>query len=202
MNHRGQATNSSRAVFLDRDGVLNRAIVRNGKPYPPQTLEEFSLLPDVKTSLEDLRHAGFRLIVVTNQPDVARGTQSRDTVERMHAQLRSDLAVDDVLVCWHDDADACNCRKPRPGLILAAAEEHGINLSESFMIGDRWRDIEAGHRAGCRSVFIDYGYAEKRAAVEPVASAASLREAADWILASDQACSKAGRANPSMPKVL
>jgi N-acetyl-alpha-D-muramate 1-phosphate uridylyltransferase len=176
------AVNGGRAVFLDRDGVLNRAIIRDGKPYPPRTMEEFALLPGVKASVEDLRRAGFRLIVVTNQPDVARGTQSRDKVEQMHAYLREELAIDDVFVCWHDDHANCDCRKPRPGLLLAAAQKYGINLNDSFMIGDRWRDVEAGHQAGCRSIFIDYGYAERKAAVEPVAASTSLRQAADWIL--------------------
>jgi histidinol-phosphate phosphatase family protein len=180
---RAAMTNAVRAIFLDRDGVLNRAIVSGGKPYPPQTLEEFRLFPDARPAVEELRRAGFRLIVVTNQPDVARGTQSREMVERMHERLWGELRVDDIFVCWHDDRDGCPCRKPKPGLLFAAQLKHGIDLGRSFMVGDRWRDMEAGHRAGCRTIFIDYHYNERRPAVAPAASAKSLREATDWILA-------------------
>lgn len=171
-----------RAVFLDRDGVLNRAIVRKGKPYPPQTLEEFSIDLETRPCLEDLRRAGFRLIVVTNQPDVARGTQSQAVVDSMHEHLRRELPLDDLFVCLHDDDSACLCRKPKPGLILAAQQKHEIDLHRSFLIGDRWRDIEAGQNAGCRTVFLDYDYQERKPGLPPTASTKSLREATDWIL--------------------
>jgi len=150
-----------RAVFLDRDGVINRAEVRNGKPYPPASIEELEVLDGVADGLRALREAGFRLIVVTNQPDVARGTQTRETVEAMNARLRETLPLDDIMSCYHD-GDACHCRKPKPGALLDAARRHGIELDASFMIGDRWRDVEAGQRAGCTSYFIDYGYLERQ----------------------------------------
>ncbi len=149
-----------RAVFLDRDGVINCAIVRAGKPYPPLSAEELKVPPDVPGALLRLKAAGYQLIVVTNQPDIARGTQSREVVDAMHTSLASQLPIDDVRVCPHDDRDQCGCRKPLPGLLLDAAREHGIALAFSFMVGDRWRDVEAGRRAGCRTVFIDRGYAE------------------------------------------
>lgn len=151
-----------RAVFLDRDGVLNRAVVRSGLPYPPANITELEILPGVEDGLARLRAAGFLLIVVTNQPDVARGTQSRDQVESMHRALSAKLPLDDFRVCYHDDADKCSCRKPQPGLLHQAAHDWQIDLANSFIIGDRWRDIEAGIRAGCRTVFIDYGYAERQ----------------------------------------
>jgi D-glycero-D-manno-heptose 1,7-bisphosphate phosphatase len=150
-----------RAVFLDRDGVINRATVRDGKPYPPGTLDELEVLDGVPDALSKLREAGFRLIVVTNQPDVARGTQTRETVEAMHARLRGMLPLDDVIACYHD-GDSCHCRKPKPGALLDAARRHGIELGTSYMVGDRWRDVEAGQRAGCTSYFIDHGYAERQ----------------------------------------
>jgi D-glycero-D-manno-heptose 1,7-bisphosphate phosphatase len=171
----------ARAVFLDRDGVINRAFVRDGKPYPPATLEELEVLPGVPDALARLRNGGFRLVVVTNQPDVARGTQRAEVIEAMHARLLSELPLHEVRVCAHDDADACGCRKPNPGLLEAAARDGGIALAESFMVGDRWRDIEAGRRAGCTTIFIDRNYQERRPE-GPDAIVASLPEAADRIL--------------------
>jgi D-glycero-D-manno-heptose 1,7-bisphosphate phosphatase len=149
-----------RAVFLDRDGVLNRAIVRDGKPYPPSQLDELEVLPGVPEALDALHRAGWLLIVVTNQPDVARGTTSRSQVEAINDRLRGGMHIDEFRTCYHDGSDGCDCRKPAPGAILAAAHTHGIDLGASFMVGDRWRDVQAGQRAGCRTVFIDYGYSE------------------------------------------
>lgn len=170
-----------RAVFLDRDGVLNRSMVRAGRPYAPTRLEEFEILPGAAESLLKLRTAGFVNIVVTNQPDLATGKQSRDVLEAMHERLRTELAIDAIRVCGHTDADKCTCRKPQPGMLLAAASEWKIDLAESWMIGDRWRDIAAGQAAGCRCCFIDYGYDEK--CPEPPYSAVhSLHEAVIVIL--------------------
>ena len=172
------------AVFLDRDGVLNRAQVRDGKPFPPAGLDELELLPDAASSLSDLKAHGFDLYVVTNQPDVARGNQTREGIESMHEALASSLPIDGIFVCYHDDADGCACRKPQPGLLLEAQRKHNIDMARSFMVGDRWRDVDAGHNAGCKVVFIDYGYREKSPARLPEATVKSLREAADWIITS------------------
>ena len=165
-----------RAVFLDRDGVINRAEVRNGKPYPPASIDDLEVLAGVAEGLQALREAGFRLIVITNQPDVARGWQMKETVEAMHARLRETLPLDEIMACYHD-GDACDCRKPKPGALLDAARRHHIDLGASFMIGDRWRDVEAGQRAGCVSYFIDYGYAERQPE-PPFIRVRSLLEAA------------------------
>jgi D-glycero-D-manno-heptose 1,7-bisphosphate phosphatase len=170
-------------VFLDRDGVINRAIVRDGKPYPPRHSDELEILPGVPEALARLRSAGFHLVVVTNQPDVARGTQRREVIDAMHALLAAALPIDEFRVCDHDDSDGCVCRKPKPGMLEAAAREADLNLSDSFMVGDRWRDVEAGRRAGCRTVFIDRQYAEARPD-RPDVTVGSLPEAVDWILAS------------------
>ena len=170
-----------RAVFLDRDGVLNRALVRNGKPYPPATIDELEVPDGTADALQALKSAGFLLLVVTNQPDVARGTQSMEAIERIHSALGAALPVDEFLVCPHDDSDGCHCRKPKPGLLLDGARKHGVALEASYMVGDRWRDVEAGQGAGCRTVFIDYDYAERKPAA-PDASVRSLPEAAAWIL--------------------
>lgn len=168
-------------MFLDRDGVINRAIVRDGKPHPPQSLREVEIVPGAALALQQLHEQGFLLIVVTNQPDVARGTQERATVEAINAHLASELPIDEFLVCYHDDAEACQCRKPKPGGILDAAARHDIDLGSSYLIGDRWRDVEAGQRAGCSSYFIDYGYAERQP-VPPFARVHSLAEAAERIV--------------------
>lgn len=151
-----------RAVFLDRDGVINRAVVRDGKPYPPANLSEMEILPGVSEALALLHETGFMLIVVTNQPDVARGTTPMAAVEEINNHLAACLPIDEFRTCYHDSGDGCDCRKPLPGALLSAARQHGIDLGESYMVGDRWRDIEAGQRAGCKTLFIDYGYAEKQ----------------------------------------
>jgi len=170
-----------RAVFLDRDGVINRAVVRERKPYPPANLTEMEILPGVPDGLAALHNAGFMLIVVTNQPDVARGTTSKTSVEEINNHLASCLPIDEFRTCYHDSADGCDCRKPLPGAIIAAANQHGIDLDNSYMVGDRWRDIEAGQRAGCKTVFVDYGYDEKQPASFNY-RVASLKEAAKIIL--------------------
>ncbi|MBZ5558492.1 MAG: HAD family hydrolase [Acidobacteriia bacterium] len=170
-----------RAVFLDRDGVINRAVVRDGKPHPPTDADHVDVLPGVAAALGRLKAAGYLLIVVTNQPDVARGTQSREAVEAIHARLASELPIDDFRACYHDDRDACACRKPKPGLIIDAALAHGVDLRESVMVGDRWRDIEAGRRAGCQTVFVNHEY-EERKPEKPDAVVGALEEAATWIL--------------------
>ena len=149
-----------RAVFLDRDGVINRAIVRDGKPYAPATLAEFEILPGVPDALRELHDAGLLLVVVTNQPDVARGTQRREVVEAMHQRLREELPLDAIKVCYEVESPTSFCYKPKPGMLLEAAREHGIDLPRSYMVGDRWRDVGCGRAAGCFTVFIDRGYAE------------------------------------------
>ena len=175
----------NRAVFLDRDGVINRAVVRGGKPYPPARIEDLDILPGVNDALDRLHRAGFRLVVVTNQPDAARGTQRRSVVDEMHAHLASTLPIDEFRVCDHDDADACVCRKPKPGLLEAAAIASGLSLRDSFMVGDRWRDVAAGRGAGCTTIFIDWGYQEQQPE-QPDVIVHSLPEAVDWILSRPQ----------------
>lgn len=151
-----------KAVFLDRDGVVNKAVVKDRKPYPPANLTELEILPGVALALNNLYKRGYKLIVVTNQPDVARGTVRLETVKEINAFLQSRLPIDDFFCCFHDNSDGCECRKPKPGAILSAAQKYDIDLTQSFMVGDRWRDIEAGISAGCKTIFLDYGYDEKQ----------------------------------------
>jgi D-sedoheptulose 7-phosphate isomerase len=174
-------SHAKRAVFLDRDGVLNRAVIRDGRPYPPPGLDAFEILPGVPEAVRRLHEAGFLLIGATNQPDVARGTQHREVVEAMNSRLLAAMPISAILASY-DDGDDCARRKPNPGLLLEAAETFEINLSASFMVGDRWRDVEAGRRAGCRTIFIDRGYSERRPDPDADYVAADLEEAAAWIL--------------------
>jgi D-glycero-D-manno-heptose 1,7-bisphosphate phosphatase len=177
-----------RAVFLDRDGVVIAAAVRDGKPYPPENADAMHIPAGTADALTKLRDFGYLLIVVTNQPDVARGTQTREAVEQMNRRLQAALPLDDVLTCYHDDADNCDCRKPWPGLILRAAQQYGIDLSQSYLIGDRWRDIDAGANAGCKTILIDRGYAERAPKSAPDARVRSLTEAVDWVLKTSAEC--------------
>jgi D-glycero-D-manno-heptose 1,7-bisphosphate phosphatase len=169
------------AVFLDRDGVLNRPIVRDGKPYPPASVDELVIVPDAGSALKRLSDAGYLLIVATNQPDVGRGTTTLAAVNGINERLRASLPLDAFEMCIHDSVDHCSCRKPKPGMLLQAVGRFGVDLSVSFMIGDRWRDIEAGKAAGCKTALIGFGYDEGLKS-PPDIIVHSLSEAADWIL--------------------
>lgn len=169
------------AVFLDRDGVLNHVLIRDGMPFGPMTLGEFSLVDGAAADVRRLKDAGFAVIVATNQPELARGRLQPAALDAMHAKLRAEVPVDAIFVCPHDDADRCACRKPQPGLLLSAAREHGIDLARSFMVGDRWRDVEAGRAAGCRTVLVEMGYREALKA-PPDHVADGLGGAVRWIL--------------------
>ena len=172
---------SNKAAFLDRDGTINRAVVRAGRPYPPDSLAEFQFLPGALEGISLLKEAGYLVIVVTNQPDVARGTQSREVVDQMHRVLRESAPIDDIKACFEEDSPACTCYKPKPGMLLAAAKQHDIDLRKSIMIGDRWRDVGAGINAGCTTYFIDHNY-EEALDVQPSKVVSSLLEAAKHII--------------------
>lgn len=174
----------NRGIFLDRDGVINRALIQNGRPYSPSSLEDLEFLPGVGEAIRTLREAGFRIIVVTNQPDVGKGLQHREVVEAMHGRIWREFLIDDLKVCYHIDQDSCECRKPRPGMLLQAAEEWALDLSRSFMIGDRWRDIAAGRAAGCKTILVGDGYGELQAKTAD-AVVDSLHEASRLILSGD-----------------
>jgi transaldolase len=170
-----------RAVFLDRDGVLNEAVVRERKPYPPQSPDEVVVVPGMAAACDRLRRRGFVLVVVTNQPDVARGRQSASGVAAINAVVAQQVGVDAVYVCLHDNDDECACRKPKPGMLLDAARDLNLDLNQSFMVGDRWSDIAAGQGAGCTTVYIDAGYQE-RGAQAPDHVVSHPVEALEWIL--------------------
>ena len=169
------------AVFLDRDGVVNLAYTRSGKPYPPKDLSQLVILPDVKESVKKLTKYGFVIIVVTNQPDISNGNSNYEIVNALHKEIASLTGIENFYVCPHIDSDNCKCRKPKPGLLLKAAEDLNLDVKKSYMVGDRWRDVGAGQSAGCKNFFIDYDYSEKRP-VEPFVTVSSLLQATEIIL--------------------
>jgi D-glycero-D-manno-heptose 1,7-bisphosphate phosphatase len=169
-----------RGVFLDRDGVLVEAIVRDGRALAPTRLEDFRLVPDASVQVERLREAGLVCLVFTNQPEVSRGILDLQVLESMHTQLREAVRVDDILTCPHDETDGCTCRKPLPGMLYTGAQQWSVDLGESFVIGDRWRDIEAGRAAGCYTVLLNRPYSNCDTAD---ATCHHLGEAVDTVLA-------------------
>jgi D-glycero-D-manno-heptose 1,7-bisphosphate phosphatase len=173
-----------RVVFLDRDGVLNRAFPEGDTTRPPRSVDELELLPGVPEALARLREAGFVLVVVTNQPDVARGKLTWAAADEINAKMSAELPLLDILACFHDSAHKCHCRKPKPGLLLDAAARWGLDLSTAFLIGDRWSDIVAAHGAGVCGVLIEtpFSGAEK---CNPNHRAADITGAVDWILATE-----------------
>lgn len=149
-----------KALFLDRDGIINVALIVANKPMAPRNLSEFQFTKGISNLIDRARQCGYMIFVATNQPDVARGDNLRENVEELHQHVLKHLAVDEIFVCYHDDRDGCECRKPKPGMINEAERKYHLDLSQSFMVGDRWRDILAGKSAGCRTIFVDYNYQE------------------------------------------
>jgi D-glycero-D-manno-heptose 1,7-bisphosphate phosphatase len=174
----------ARAVFLDRDGVIVIPEFRDGRSFAPRRLDRYKFYPDAAAALSRLKAAGFRLVVVTNQPDVGKGLIAEDVLNEMHDRLREAMPVDAIKACLHTQSAECECRKPKPGMLLEAARELQIDLARSYMVGDRAGDIEAGEAAGCRTAFIDLDYRERRP-VAPTFIVRSVSEAADCILNSN-----------------
>ena len=170
-----------RAVFLDRDGVLNRSILIEGVPKPPTSTEDVEILAGVVEAIQILKNHGFVPVVVTNQPDVARGVTTRSQVESINTYIGAVTGIEYFYSCFHDEPDHCDCRKPAPGLIYRASLELDLSVHESFMVGDRWRDISAGQSAGCQSFFIDYSYLETMPNM-PYRKVSSLLEAANLMV--------------------
>ena len=167
------------AVFLDRDGIINPLIMRDGKRTSPRAQSEWQIFPDVEPSLEMLRNSGFLLLVITNQPEIARGQSDPALVREFHEDLLRRGLVDAVKMCPHDDSDACACRKPRPGLILQYEKEMGVDLSKSVLIGDTWKDIEAGAAAGVQTILVRRPYSGE---ARPDYEVDGLLEAAELVL--------------------
>ena len=175
-------TQNRRAVFLDRDGVLNKPLIRDRKGYAPRHRADFHLYPETAPALHLLKKAGLLLIVVTNQPDIGHGLVSQSEVDAMHHQLQQTTPLDLIQVCPHKQTDGCPCRKPRPGLLLEAAQTLSIDLTRSFMVGDRGSDIAAGQAVGCQTGFINRDYRETMP-LQPTVRVDSVLDAAQWIVA-------------------
>ena len=169
------------AIFLDRDGVLNRTDVSDGTPRPPRNVNELRIILGVASSLNRLRREGYLLIVVTNQPDVARGLQSRRNIAYIHKKLQRVLELDDIFTCFHDDYHNCSCRKPKPGMIHQAAEIHRVDLKRSYLIGDRWSDIISGSLAACHTVLLERSYS-KLQYCQPNHVVLNMTQAVDYII--------------------
>ena len=172
-----------RAVFFDRDGVLNRLVSRDGMQAAPQRIEDFHLIPDAARLVGQVRQAGFLAFVITNQPDIARGLLPERDLESMTAALRGAVPLDDVMICPHDDPDQCACRKPKPGMLVTLSERWNVDLKRSFVVGDSWKDIEAGQRVGCKTILLAGGDANgpMERSVPPDAVVGSLADAIAWV---------------------
>ena len=169
-----------KAVFLDRDGVINKSYVIDGKPFPPYKLEEVVIIDGVAEAIQNLRDLKFEIIVVTNQPDIARKKTTLKFINSIHKIIEEKIGRIHFYICPHDDFDNCSCRKPKPGLLRTAALELNIDLNTSYLVGDRWRDIQAGQAAGCECFYIDYKYEDVQPK-SPFIQVASLLEASNLI---------------------
>jgi D-glycero-D-manno-heptose 1,7-bisphosphate phosphatase len=181
------AARGRKAVFLDRDGVIVVPEFRDGRSFAPVGLRDYRFYPEAPVALSRLKAAGYLLVVVTNQPEVGRGLIAEEVLTEMHRRLQVSFPVDSIKVCRHTAADGCNCRKPKPGMLLEAASELGISLPDSYMIGDRGTDIEAGRAAGCRTVFVDLGYTSEPKPDSASFTVSSIDQATDVILAATPA---------------
>jgi len=170
-----------KCVFLDRDGVINKSIVINKKPFSPRCKKTFEFLPNFDQSVERLKDSDFLFIIITNQPDISTGHISEDLLNYFHNRIKEKITLTDIFVCKDTAVENCSCRKPKPGMIFEAAKKHNINLKKSYFIGDRWKDVDASNQAGCHSIFIDYSYNEKLN-TKPKNNVKSLSEAIDIIL--------------------
>ena len=180
--------NGNSAVFLDRDGVLTVPIFRDGRSYASQTMEEYALYDAAAPAVAALKRAGFLTVVVTNQPDVGAGIIAMETLEAMHAELASRTDVDVIMACTHTKTDGCACRKPKAGMLLDAAATYDIDLTASFMVGDRKSDVDAGIEAGCRTVFLDLGYTAEEKPINMDQTCSDIGQAAEWIIDQKPAC--------------
>ncbi len=172
----------ARTAIFDRDGVINRIVMRDGAPASPRNMEEFIIDPEAPAALGRLKAAGFRIYVASNQPDLARSNVAPEIIDAMTAAILAALPIEAVRICPHDDGDGCDCRKPRPGMLLGLARDFGFDLHGAFMIGDTWKDVHAGRAAGCATILLERDY--NRGVVADF-KAAALSAAIDLILADE-----------------
>ena len=149
---------NNKCVFFDRDGVINEVVFRDGKPCSPRNINEFRIINGVRETFEAIRNLGYRIVIFTNQPDISRELMTSEELRKMHSIIEEILSPDLILYCPHDDSDDCECRKPRPGMLVKASEDMNINLKLSFVVGDGWKDMAAGKSVGCKTILIDKPY--------------------------------------------
>lgn len=150
-----------KAVFLDRDGIINVTQVINKKPVAIRAFEQFVFVEGIQKAIDKFIKIGYTIFVVTNQPDISRGKIKIEEVEKINRHILHELPIKKIYMCTHDYYDNCECKKPKAGMLFSAKKEYDVELKSSWIIGDRWSDIEAGKNAGCKTIFVDYGYDEK-----------------------------------------
>lgn len=155
-------TKKNRAFFLDRDGVINKSLLKKGKPLAPREFKQFKIIKNVDKSLIFLKKQGFKNIIITNQPDIKKGLIKNSTSKRINKEIKKKLQIDDIFICKHTDEDNCNCRKPKTGLIKKAKKKWNIDLKKSYLIGDRWRDIFLANKLKINCFYIDKNYKERK----------------------------------------
>ncbi len=152
----------NKAFFFDRDGILNQSIIKNQKPYSPNIPNELKLNREFLPFIKNLKKKKFIIIVVTNQPDIKRGKMTKYSLKTINTKIKNFFLIDEIYVCIHDINDKCSCRKPKPGMLKKASKKWDIDLKKSFLVGDRFKDIQAGNSVGCTTIFIDYNYNETK----------------------------------------
>ncbi|MBP7462560.1 MAG: HAD-IIIA family hydrolase [Candidatus Delongbacteria bacterium] len=145
-------------VFFDRDGVINEVVQRDGHFYSPRQLKDFKVRPDFIRLYRILEPMKLKMLVVSNQPDLARGLMSAECLEEMNQVLLSQFHFLDIRYCTHDDRDQCSCRKPKPGMLLELMARYHLRTEEAMIIGDGWKDMEAGRQAGIKTVYLATPY--------------------------------------------
>tara|TARA_Y100000996_G_C22342075_1_gene569100 strand:+ start:206 stop:739 length:534 start_codon:yes stop_codon:yes gene_type:complete len=165
----------NKAFFFDRDGILNKVILKKNKPYSPrypkQVVKNYEILKLIKL----LKKKKFKKIIITNQPDIKTGKLTKHSLRTINNDIKLFFSIDDIFVCTHNKFDKCHCRKPKIGMIKLAEKKWNLDLKKSYLIGDRWKDIDAGNKAGCKTIYIDYNYDEKKPK-KPIYSFKSLTQ--------------------------
>ena len=171
----------NKAIFLDRDGVINEVIYHKGinKPSSPWKIDEFKFINGIEETLHRFKEKNYKLFIITNQPDIARQNIEKGVTEQINKKIFEKLPIDDIQICPHDDSDKCCCRKPKPGMIMDLAYHYDIDLDKSFLIGDGWKDMNAGSQAGCKTILIQKSYNKE---VEADFKVLDLNTAGDIIL--------------------
>ena len=171
-----------KALFLDRDGIINRSFKnKKGKPKAPTLFKDFIFLPFLKNYLNEIKKLNFNIIIITNQPDISYGVLKEAELYKMHSKIYSSLPVTNIYVCKHSKEDNCKCRKPKTGLFRQALKKYNLNLKNSYAIGDRWSDIVASYKCGIKSIYVDRNYNEPKP-TKQIFTTKSTKKALEYII--------------------